>query len=154
MKQLGSTTRFFTLGSLLSLSLLLGCQKSAPEPESKPMEQPQAEPATPPPAQTAPPTETAATTPVASVPVSPDDPLAGKFTLDDATKGLTGTGDLYADIQTDLGKLECELYADKAPITVANFVGLARGLRPFKQPDGKWAKKNGYDGTKIGRAHV
>src|SRR5438046_1560675 len=165
MKQLGSTTRFFTLGSLLSLSLLLGCQKSAPEPESKPLEQPKAEPATPPPAQTAPPTETAATmasvapapapgpktTPVASVPVSPDDPLAGKFTLDDATKGLTGTGDLYADIQTDLGKLECELYADKAPITVANFVGLARGLRPFKQPDGKWANNNGYDGTTFHR---
>src|SRR6185436_11781659 len=40
---------------------------------------------------------------------------------------------------------------DKAPITVANFVGLARGLRPFKQPDGKWAKKNGYDGTTFHR---
>ncbi len=164
MHQLGSTARFVTLGSLLSLSLLLGCQKSAPEPESKP-EEPKAEPATPPPAQTAPPTETAATTasaaaapatgpkttPVASVPVSPDDPLKGVFTLDDATKNLTGTGDLYADIQTDLGKLECELYADKAPITVANFVGLARGLRPFRQPDGKWAKKNGYDGTTFHR---
>src|SRR5882724_7657003 len=111
MQKLGSTARFFAWGSLLSLTLSLGCQKSAPEPESKP-EEPKAEPATPPPAAT-PPTETAATTasaapapapapgpkttPVASVPVSPDDPLAGKFTLDDATKGLTGTGDLYAD---------------------------------------------------------
>ena len=85
------------------------------------------------------------------MPVSPDDPLAGKFTLEDATKGLTGSGSLYAEIQTDLGKLECELYEDKAPITVANFVGLARGLRPFKQNDGKWAKKNGYDGTTFHR---
>jgi len=161
----GSTARLATLGSLLAFCLALGCQKTEPEPESKPMETPKSEPAPPPPAQTAAPTETAATTasavpapaptpkttPVASVPVSPDDPLAGKFTLDDATKGLTGTGDLYADIQTDLGKLECELYADRAPITVANFVGLARGQRPFKQPDGKWAKKNGYDGTTFHR---
>jgi peptidyl-prolyl cis-trans isomerase A (cyclophilin A) len=132
------------------------------------METPKSEPVTPPPAatpaaaaETAAPSASAApapapaptpkTTPVASVPVSPDDPLAGKFTLDDATKGLTGTGDLYADIQTDLGKLECELYADKAPITVANFVGLARGQRPFKQPNGKWEKKNGYDGTTFHR---
>jgi len=164
MHQHGSTARFATLGSLFALSLALGCQKTEPEPESKPIETQKAEPATPPPA-TPPATETAATTasaapapapgpkttPVASVPVSPDDPLAGKFTLDDATKGLTGTGDLYADIQTDLGKLECELYADKAPITVANFVGLARALRPFKQADGKWAKKNAYDGLTFHR---
>jgi peptidyl-prolyl cis-trans isomerase A (cyclophilin A) len=30
---------------------------------------------------------------------------------------------------------------------VANFVGLARGLRPFKDPTGKWVKKPAYDGT-------
>jgi peptidyl-prolyl cis-trans isomerase A (cyclophilin A) len=150
------------LGSLLALPLALGCRKTEPEPESRPAAEAKPEPTTPP-AQTAPPVETAATTasaapgptptskPVASVPVSPDDPLAGKFTLDDATKGLTGSGSLYAEIQTDLGKLECELYEDKAPITVANFVGLARGLRPFKQSDGKWAKKNGYDGTTFHR---
>ena len=161
MNPLGSNARFATLGSLLALSLALGCQKTEPEPESKPTAEVAAP--TPPAAQTAAPVETAATSaapapapapaakPVASVPVSPDDPLAGKFTLDDATKGLTGTGALYADIQTDLGKLECELYDDKAPITVANFIGLARGLRPFKQPDGKWAKTNGYDGTTFHR---
>ncbi len=163
MHQLGSTVRFVTLGCLLALPLGLGCQKSDPEPESKPVAA-TPEPVTPPAAQTPAPVQTAATTastppapaapaskPVASVPVSPDDPLAGKFTLDDATKGLAGTGSLYADIQTDQGKLECELYDDKAPITVANFIGLARGLRPFKQPDGKWAKKNGYDGTTFHR---
>lgn len=161
MHQLGSTLRFITLGSLLALPLTLGCQKTDPEPESRAVET-KPEPTPAPAAQTAAPVETAATTAsaapapapmpkVASVPVSPDDPLAGKFTLDDATKGLTGTGGLYAEIQTDLGKLECELYEDKAPITVANFVGLARGLRPFKQNDGKWAKKNGYDGTTFHR---
>jgi len=91
------------------------------------------------------------TRPTATVKVSPDDPLAGKFTLEDAVKGLPATGALYAEIATDLGKLECELYEDKAPITVANFIGLARGLRPFKQSDGTWAKKNGYDGTTFHR---
>jgi peptidyl-prolyl cis-trans isomerase A (cyclophilin A) len=89
--------------------------------------------------------------PVASVTPSADDPLKGVFTLEDALKGLTGKGALVADIKTDLGTLSCELFDDKAPITVANFVGLARGLRPFKGPDGTWAKKAGYDGTTFHR---
>jgi peptidyl-prolyl cis-trans isomerase A (cyclophilin A) len=160
MQKLGSSLGLAALGSLVSLTLAVACQKTEPEPESRPM----AEAVTPTPAPTPSPSPvetTAATTsaapaaptskPVATVPVSPDDPLGGKFTLEDATKGLTGTGTLVAEIQTELGKLECELYEDKAPITVANFVGLARGLRPFKQPDGKWAKKNGYDGTTFHR---
>jgi peptidyl-prolyl cis-trans isomerase A (cyclophilin A) len=87
----------------------------------------------------------------AQVPVSADDPLHGKFTLADATVNLAGKGALLAEIETDEGKLSCELYEDKAPITVANFVGLARGLRPFKGPDGKWDKKPAYDGTTFHR---
>jgi peptidyl-prolyl cis-trans isomerase A (cyclophilin A) len=79
------------------------------------------------------------------------DPLGGKFTLDDAVNGLTGKGSLVAEIQTSLGKLECKLLDDKAPITVANFVGLARGLRPFKDPSGEWVKKPAYDGTTFHR---
>ncbi|HKY40457.1 MAG TPA: peptidylprolyl isomerase [Polyangiaceae bacterium] len=154
-------TSTFCFSAAALLSLALACEKKISEPDSKPAEEKQAEAApastpTPAPVETAAATTTASTAPastakVASVPVSPDDPVAGKFTLDDATKGLTGTGALYAEIQTELGKLECELYEDKAPITVANFVGLARGLRPFKQADGKWAKKNGYDGTTFHR---
>ncbi|MGC4089728.1 MAG: peptidylprolyl isomerase [Polyangiaceae bacterium] len=65
---------------------------------------------------------------------SPDDPLKGVFTLADATQGLPAKGKLIADMKTDAGKLECELYDDRAPITVANFIGLVRGLRPFKDP--------------------
>ncbi len=89
--------------------------------------------------------------PVAKVPVSPDDPLHGKFTLADATKGLKGKGELLADIVTDKGKLTCTLYDKRAPITVANFIGLARGIRPWKTPDGKWVKKPAYDGTTFHR---
>jgi peptidyl-prolyl cis-trans isomerase A (cyclophilin A) len=79
------------------------------------------------------------------------DPLAGKFTLAEATAGLPGKGKLVAEIHTAKGSLDCELYEDKAPITVANFVGLARGLRPFKDPSGNWVKKAGYDGTTFHR---
>ncbi|HWA78320.1 MAG TPA: peptidylprolyl isomerase [Polyangiaceae bacterium] len=89
--------------------------------------------------------------PVQAVTPSPDDPLKGVFTLEDATKGLPGKGKLIAEIKTDAGKLECELYDDKAPITVANFVGLARGLRPFKNLKGEWQKSAGYDGTTFHR---
>jgi peptidyl-prolyl cis-trans isomerase A (cyclophilin A) len=85
--------------------------------------------------------------PVATVPVSPDDPMKGKFTLDDATKGLPAGKQLVATIETSMGNLECKLFDDKAPITVANFVGLARGTRPWKTPEGTWEKKPAYDGT-------
>ena len=89
--------------------------------------------------------------PVASVVPSKDDPLRGVFTLETAIAGLPGKGVLMADIKTDLGKLECELFADKAPITVANFVGLARGLRDYKNPKGDWVKAPAYDGTTFHR---
>jgi peptidyl-prolyl cis-trans isomerase A (cyclophilin A) len=83
--------------------------------------------------------------PVATVAPAPDDPLKGKFGIDDALKGLPAGKQVFADIETSAGKLECELWPDKAPITVANFVGLARGVRPWKQAD-KWVKKPLYDG--------
>jgi peptidyl-prolyl cis-trans isomerase A (cyclophilin A) len=85
--------------------------------------------------------------PTATVPVSPDDPLKGVFSLDDATKGLPAGAQLSASIETSMGTLECKLMADKSPITVANFVGLARGIRPWKTPEDKWEKKPAYDGT-------
>ena len=85
--------------------------------------------------------------PVASVKPAEDDPLKGVWTLADATKGVTGKGTLIAEIETEMGTLNCALFEDKAPISVANFVGLARGLRPWKTPEGKWEKKAAYDGT-------
>jgi len=77
------------------------------------------------------------------------DPAGGKFTLEQATKGLPGpaTAPLVATIETTKGKFTCELYDKQAPITVANFVGLARGLRPWLDTkSGKWVKKPFYDG--------
>jgi peptidyl-prolyl cis-trans isomerase A (cyclophilin A) len=84
-------------------------------------------------------------------PTAGGDPVAGKFSLADATKGMTGTGPLVAKIDTSKGALSCKLYDDKAPITVANFVGLARGVRPWKSPDGAWVTKPAYDGTTFHR---
>src|SRR5579871_4672384 len=78
-----------------------------------------------------------------------EDPAKGHFTLEEATKGLSGSGagQLTAKIDTTLGTFTCELYDKQAPITVANFVGLARGVRPWKDPkSGKWVKKAFYDG--------
>ena len=79
---------------------------------------------------------------------SPTDPIGGadKFTLDKAHEGFpAGTGKLTASIRTEYGYITCELFADKAPISVANFVGLARGTRPFKGKTG-WTFGRFYDG--------
>jgi len=63
------------------------------------------------------------------------------------TKDLPGTGDkLLARIETSLGTLNCELYPDKAPMTVANFVGLATGKKPWRGPEGVQLDKPFYDG--------
>jgi peptidyl-prolyl cis-trans isomerase A (cyclophilin A) len=79
------------------------------------------------------------------------DPLGGSFSLADATKGLKGSGALTATIDTSNGSLTCKLYDDKAPNTVANFIGLARGVRPWKDPHGDWVKRPAYDGTTFHR---
>ena len=130
-------------------ALASACRSTPAEPESrsvlKPTPEVSAAPFATPAAQTPPPAEP----PQAAG--SRDDPVHGKFTLDDATAGLAGKGPLVAEIETDEGKLQCDLYDDKAPITVANFVGLSRGLRPFKAPDGTWTKKAAYDGTTFHR---
>jgi peptidyl-prolyl cis-trans isomerase A (cyclophilin A) len=76
-----------------------------------------------------------------------DDPMGGKFTIDEATHGLSGSGRLIAVIDTTKGVFHCELFEKDAPNTVANFVGLARGLRPFREPSTqKWLKRPFYDG--------
>jgi len=53
-----------------------------------------------------------------------------------------------AVIDTTAGKMTCTLFPDKAPIGVANFIGLATGTKDWKSPVG--ATKHGvplYDGT-------
>ena len=63
------------------------------------------------------------------------------------TKDVPGTGaKLLARIETNLGTLNCELYADKAPMTVANFVGLATGKKPWRGSNGVQTNKPFYEG--------
>jgi peptidyl-prolyl cis-trans isomerase A (cyclophilin A) len=78
------------------------------------------------------------------------DPNHGTFTLEQATKGLPGpaNGPLQAVIETSKGKFTCELFAKQAPVTVANFIGLATGKRAWLDPKtNKWVQKKPlYDG--------
>ncbi len=72
--------------------------------------------------------------------------------LAEYTKDLTGSGPLMATIETTMGAFHCELFADKVPMTVANFVGLARGLKAWRHPgNGEVHMKPFYDGIIIHR---
>jgi peptidyl-prolyl cis-trans isomerase A (cyclophilin A) len=64
-------------------------------------------------------------------------------------KPATASAEPTATINTSAGKLTCKLFPDKAPIGVANFIGLANGTKDWKSPV-THAKKHGvslYDGT-------
>lgn len=84
------------------------------------------------------------------------DPIDGPFTLEMAFEGAPeladkSKGKLTATFVTSMGEFECELFEDKAPLTVANFVGLTRGVRPYQDPKDRksddWVKGPYYDGT-------
>lgn len=81
-------------------------------------------------------------------PASAADPTGGaaKFTLEMALAGFpAGSGTLTAAIRTEKGWLKCALDESAAPISVANFVGLARGTRPYKLTK-SWQVGKFYDG--------
>jgi peptidyl-prolyl cis-trans isomerase A (cyclophilin A) len=63
-------------------------------------------------------------------------------------RAIKGKGALVATIATNRGTLHCQLFDDKAPATVANFIGLATGQKPWVDPQtGKTVKnKPFYDG--------
>lgn len=78
------------------------------------------------------------------------DPVEGDFTMAMACEGAPELcddtkGKLIATFTTTLGSFDCELYDKKAPLSVANFVGLARGVRPFLDTaTKKWIKAPFY----------
>lgn len=56
--------------------------------------------------------------------------------------------DMYAVMETSMGPIKIKLFADKAPKTVENFVGLAEGTKEWTDPkSGKKQKKPLYNGT-------
>jgi peptidyl-prolyl cis-trans isomerase A (cyclophilin A) len=65
-----------------------------------------------------------------------------------ATAPKAAPGQPTAIIDTSVGKMHCTLFPDKAPIGVANFIGLATGTKDWKNLKG--VTKHGvplYDGT-------
>jgi peptidyl-prolyl cis-trans isomerase A (cyclophilin A) len=74
---------------------------------------------------------------------------AGSGTQAPAAKpAAAGGAQPTAIIDTTAGKMTCTLFPDKAPIGVANFIGLSTGTKDWKTPTG--ATKHGvplYDGT-------
>ena len=131
-------SRFLLVHAVLLVAL--GCHSEAPETTG-------GQTSTPPP-----PADTTPKPPPPAQKTKSSDPLGGKWTLADATRDIKGTGALLATLDTSQGKLTCKLYEDKAPITVANFVGLATGKRTWLDPmSGEWVNKPAYDGTTFHR---
>ncbi len=66
---------------------------------------------------------------------------------------VPGEGQLYARFVTNHGSLIVVLYEDKAPKTVANFVGLAKGTIDWKDPVTGASGKGtpAYDGVRFHR---
>jgi peptidyl-prolyl cis-trans isomerase A (cyclophilin A) len=131
----GTSTKLGTFGLVAALALAAagaeGCKKVAPGADPGSAKAPAAD----------------------DKPAAPGtDPEKGDFTLEEATKGLAGTGTLMAKISTAKGDLNCELFFDVAPKTVASFVGLARGVRPWQDPKThEWKKAPFFDGLAFHR---
>ncbi len=71
----------------------------------------------------------------------------GTETAEQILGAIEGDGDLYAVISTTMGTLNCELYEELVPNTVANFVGLATGTKTYIDPETQEAaRSNFYDG--------
>lgn len=66
---------------------------------------------------------------------------------------VPGTGDLYARLHTNQGNIVVRLEEQKAPKTVANFVGLAMGTKEWKDPKTSDVMKGVpmYDGVRFHR---
>jgi peptidyl-prolyl cis-trans isomerase A (cyclophilin A) len=66
-----------------------------------------------------------------------------------ATKTATVPQPIQATFETTLGNIDCTLFPDKAPVTVANFIGLATGTKDWKNPANRATMHNRplYDGT-------
>ena len=75
-----------------------------------------------------------------------DDPEAAFHEL----LGYDGSS-LTAVFNTSMGTLRCALFVDDAPVTVANFVGLARGTQAWIDASGAQVTDALYDGTTFHR---
>jgi peptidyl-prolyl cis-trans isomerase A (cyclophilin A) len=66
----------------------------------------------------------------------------------ESTKGKAKGKKMFATLETNQGNIKIQLFPDKAPKTVDNFVGLAKGTKEWTDPtSGKKEKKPLYNGT-------
>jgi peptidyl-prolyl cis-trans isomerase A (cyclophilin A) len=74
----------------------------------------------------------------ASVALAQAPKVQGKTAKGTPAKGafnVPGKGsDLLLNFETNMGTIHCRLFHKRAPITVANFVGLATGTKQFRDP--------------------
>jgi peptidyl-prolyl cis-trans isomerase A (cyclophilin A) len=144
-------TRILTTGLLLLA--LTACTEDkgkeatpakAPEPAAAKTAEP---PAAKLPETAAKPPETAAVKPP-EPPAQPTPPPAPEAPLTGWQKAAMEGKDLYATLDTSMGKIVVKLFSKDAPKTVANFVGLASGEKEWKDPATlQMSTKPLYDGT-------
>ena len=74
--------------------------------------------------------------------------LCAVFGLGANANSQENKGPLYATLKTSMGDIVVQLFDDKAPKTVANFVGLASGTKEWTDSKtGEKVKKPLYNGT-------
>jgi peptidyl-prolyl cis-trans isomerase A (cyclophilin A) len=106
-----------------------------------------AQQATPPQTQTPPAQTPPAQTPPPIVPTQlPDAPVS------QAAPVVEPTGPTVV-LDTSMGRITCRFFAKEAPLTVANFIGLAQGSKPYTDPvtKQKVRGKPFFDGTTFHR---
>src|ERR1700704_3664775 len=120
-----------TCSALLVVTLVVGCEhKSKKDDNPPPPDKPGAASGAPKSAPTPPPADDLKPEPVGKAPAvaPPAAPPSGDELrapvaedLAEYTKDVAGNGALAAAIETSMGTFHCQLFADKAPATVANF---------------------------------
>jgi cyclophilin family peptidyl-prolyl cis-trans isomerase len=126
--------------TLALLALLVACQKQAAEHADNMTPEPVAKQPSPDPSPAARAKDngngapgSAAVTPAPAPVDTVRPPVAAD--LPGYVKNVPGTGNkLLAQLDTSMGAIHCELFGDKAPIAVANFIGLATGQKPWLDP--------------------
>ena len=134
--------------------------KATPAETTPPAAEPAPVPAEPPaaaPAPTEASKETAKTAPAPTTTPAASDKAAPKTDAKPADKAATKSGSnlkpgLYAHFQTSMGNFTAELNEKEAPITSANFAGLASGEKEWTDPKtGQKQKKPFYNGLTFHR---
>ena len=149
--------------TLLLLTLVVGCEHKSKKDDNPPPDKVMgsASGSTAPATGVAKPADDMKPEPVAKEPAKEAPKAAGDDnvrppTADDLaayTQDIAGSGPLTAAIDTSMGTFHCELFGDKSPMTVANFVGLATGKKAWLNPKTGSVEKGKpfYDGLMFHR---